>query len=130
MKNALHYWPSARYWNIALRTMHIVVTGALFGGHVFDVPRERLLPWLCATLLSGAALSVLEATPSLTTWFAEVRGLCVLGKLALLLAIPWFWPYRAGILLMILVAGCVGSHLPRRWRHYSPLHGRVMEPKS
>jgi hypothetical protein len=120
-------WPQRRFWNIACRTGHIVVTGALFGGHVFGAAPARLLPWLGLVILSGAVLILLEAYPE-PGWCGEVCGLCVLGKLALLACIPWLWSCRVPLLIGVLVLAGVGSHLPRRWRHYSLLRGPVSDP--
>ena len=118
--------PRARLWNIGFRTAHIVVTGALFGGHVFGISADRLLVWLYVTLVSGAALAALEAYPS-RSWFHEARGLCVLGKLLLLGSIPWLWSYRVPILVVVVIIASVGSHMPRRYRHYSIWHGPVSD---
>jgi hypothetical protein len=31
------------------------------------------------------------------------------------------------LLWSILVTGCIGSHMPRRFRHWSLLHGKEMQ---
>lgn len=118
--------PYARSGNIAARTVHIGVTGILFGGHVFDVPADKLFGWLYATILSGAALIFLEAY-SHGRWLYEGRGLAVMFKLLLLCSIPWLWPYRVAILAVVVVIASVGSHMSARFRYYSFLHGRVLE---
>jgi hypothetical protein len=121
--------PGARLWNIAVRTAHIGVAGVLVGGHVFDVPRERLLSWLYATILTGAILVFLEAY-SHGRWLYQGRGLLVYLKLGLLCLIPLFWDYRVEILACVIVLASVGSHMPARFRYFSLLHGRVVdEPK-
>ena len=120
-------WPTPRFWNIVARTAHIVVTAALFGGHVFDTNPARLLPWLYAALATGAVLVALEAYPSVS-WLWELRGLAVAGKAALLLAIPWFWPQRIWLLIAVFVLASAGSHMPRRWRHFSILTRRTVGP--
>jgi len=118
--------PYARAWNIGLRTAHIAVIAVLVGGHVFDVSRARLLPWLIATLVTGALLMFLEAFPHLR-WFYQGRGVLVMWKLLLLLAIPWFWDARVTILFTIIVLASVGSHMPARFRYYSVWHRRVVD---
>jgi hypothetical protein len=45
----------------------------------------------------------------------------------LLCLIPWLWQYRVPILVAVIVIASVGSHMPRRFRHYSLLHRRVVE---
>ena len=117
--------PHARSWNIALRTAHIGVCGVVLGGHVFDVQRERILIWLYLAIVTGAVLTFIEAYPKFL-WFCQGRGVCVLGKVALLCLIPWLWDYRVGILAAVVVIASVGSHMPARYRYYSLLHRRVI----
>src|SRR6056297_2378622 len=114
---------SARAWNIGLRTAHIGITGVLLGGHVFHVSRERLFCWLVASILSGIALTVVEAWSG-WKWFYQGRGLFVLAKLLLLGLIPWFWHYRVTLLVAVVAIGSIGSHMPGRFRYYSVVHRR------
>lgn len=93
---------------------------------MFGVEPERLHLWLYRTLATGAVLLALEAYPHVS-WCHEVRGLCVLAKMLLLCSIPWLWVYRVPILVVVLVIGSVGSHMPRPFRHFSILHGRVLD---
>lgn len=50
----------------------------------------------------------------------------MLTKLLLIASIPWLWPYRVPILAVVIVIGSVGSHMPRRYRHFSLVHGRAL----
>lgn len=118
--------PHARGANIALRTLHLIATGVLLGGHAFDVAAERLLAMLTLAVVSGAGLIFLEAYPS-CRWFYQGRGVLVLLKLGLLCLIPWLWDYRLPILLLVVVIASVGSHMSRRYRYYSLLDGRVLQ---
>ena len=111
---------AARACNIALRTAHIGVTGLLLGGHFFGIAAGRLLPLLYMAILTGAALGIAEVYPNWSGVF-EVRSLVIAAKLVLLCLIPLLWDYRVGILLMVLVMASAGSHMPRRFRHYSVL---------
>jgi hypothetical protein len=117
--------PGARAWNIACRTAHIAASGILLGGHAFDVPADRLHTAFILTLVTGLALTFLEAYPS-ARWVYQGRGVLVLLKLALLALIPFFWPFRLPILLVIVVIASVGSHMPARFRYYSFVHRRVL----
>jgi hypothetical protein len=107
----------ARACNIALRTMHIAVTCMLVGGHYFGIEPERLYPWLYLTLFSGTALLFAEAYPD-WRWCCELRAWMVFAKLLLLGLIYCQWDYRVLWLLWILVIGSIGSHMPKRLRHY------------
>lgn len=109
-----------RAWNIALRTGHITVAGVLFGGHVFAIGAERLLPWLYLTIGTGSLLLILEAYPS-WRWCYQGRGAMVLTKLILTCLVAWFWEYRVALLIGVIVLGSVASHMPRRFRYCSLL---------
>lgn len=114
-----------RAWNIALRTAHIGAMGILLGGHAFDVSPDRLRLSLWLTIGTGLVLAVIEAGPSLL-WFHQGRGVMTLTKLALLCAVPLAWDYRLPILLVVIVLGSVGSHMPARFRYYSFLRREVI----
>ena len=110
-----------RAWNIASRTLHIAVTGMLLGGHFFGVSAGRLLPFLYLAILSGAALGAAELYPDWRGVF-EIRSLMIAAKLAFLGLIPLLWDFRVAILLLVLVMASTGSHMPRRFRHYSVIN--------
>jgi len=118
--------PYVRAWNIGTRTAHIAVTSVLVGGHVVDVSKTDLVPWLVATIITGVMLIVIEAFPR-WCWFYQGRGLFVVVKLMLLAAIPWTWDYRVPILFAVIVIASVGSHMPGRFRYYSVVHRRVLD---
>jgi len=113
----------SRALNIALRTAHIGVTGALFGGHVFAIAARRLLPCLYLTILTGVALVIVELYPDWRRLF-EVRTAMIAAKLCLLCLIPWLWTWRVAILIGVIVIASIGSHMPRRYRYYSILRYR------
>ena len=118
--------PGSRAWNIAFRTAHIGATGILIGGHLFDVDEARLRMSLYVSILTGVCLIFVEAYPT-CRWLVEGRGVMVLIKLALLCLIPFFWNYRVSILLVVLAIASIGSHMSKRFRHYSLVHRRVVE---
>ncbi len=118
--------PHARAWNIAARTSHIAVTSMLVGAHAFDVPPVRLHTLLWLTIATGSVLIVLEAYSVTFRWLYQGRGLMVLAKLALLVAIPWAWSIRLPLLLIVIVLASVGSHMPARYRYYSVVDRRVL----
>lgn len=117
-----------RALNIALRTAHIGSMGVLLGGLVFEVAFESLERTLWLTVGTGLALAVVEAGARLT-WLHEGRGLMTLFKLALLCTVPLVRDYRLPLLLAVVVVASVGSHMPRRFRHYSLLRRKVLVDK-
>ncbi len=124
----MRFLPGARALSIALRTLHLVAFGVLLGGHTFAVDPEKLLLSLYLTILSGLGLIALEIYAVGLYWLVLGKGIMVLLKLALLLLIPFFWEARAPLLLLVVVIASVGSHMPARYRHYSFLERRVIEP--
>lgn len=116
--------PYARAWNVGARTVHLAATGTLLGGHVFGVAADMLLAWLWVAMASGAVILAVELYTSFD-WLAQVGGLAVVLKLALLCVIPFAWPARVPILFVVVVIAGVGAHMPGRFRHYSLLYRGV-----
>jgi len=117
--------PGSRWLNIAARTVHLAATGTLLGGHVFGADAATLMPLLWVALASGAVMIAVELYPT-AHWAHQVCALFVYAKLALLGLIPFAWDRRVPLLLAALVLASVGSHAPRRVRHYSVWYRRVM----
>jgi hypothetical protein len=111
-----------------LRTAHLIAAGALYGGHVYGVEAERLVPALAAVLATGGAFLGLEVYQA-SIWLVQVRGVATMVKLALVAAVSLFWEIRVPLLTMAVIIGGVSSHMPGRWRYYSVLHGRVVGPQ-
>ena len=116
--------PYARAWNVGARTVHLAATGTLLGGHVFGVAADMLLAWLWVAMASGAVMLAVELYTSFD-WLAQVGGLAVVLKLALLCVIPFAWSARVPILFVVVVIAGVGAHMPGRFRHYSLLYRGV-----
>jgi len=114
--------PHARIWKIAFRTLHIVAISILVGGHAFGASVDQLRPLLVGAIGSGVGMATIETYPSLEV-FHQGWGLLLLFKLALLCVIPFAWSYRLPILIAVMIIGSVGSHMPRKFRHYSFIYG-------
>lgn len=117
--------PYARGISILFRTVHIAAIGILLGGHVFAVPASRLLPFLYLSIISGAGLIGIELYSS-CKWVYQGKGILVLIKLLVVAAAAVFWEQRVWLLLIALVMGSVGSHMPGRFRYYSIRHRGVI----
>jgi hypothetical protein len=118
--------PGGRSLNIGLRTAHLLAASILLGGHVFAVSADQLIAWLWLTILTGAGLIFQEMYRSFR-WAYQLMGVLVEVKLVLILAAGVFWDQRVPLLMLVIVLGSVGSHLPARYRHFSFVHGRVLE---
>jgi hypothetical protein len=117
--------PHSRWWNIAARTVHLAATGLILGGHAFGADADRLLPLLWVAIATGGVMIAVEVYPT-AHWAHQVCALFVYAKLAILCVIPFLWDHRVAMLLLVLVLASVGSHAPRRVRHYSLYYRRVM----
>ena len=119
-------FPFRRTVCTGLRTVHILTSGILLGGYIFDQPTVALEPWLLATVISGVLLLAtdLHATAAV---LVEVRGIAVLIKLVLLALVPVFWDTRITLMVASLVIGSIVSHMPKRYRHKVLLfHGKIV----
>jgi hypothetical protein len=120
--------PAARLLRTILRTAHLIATGALYGGHIYGVEPERLVPALAAVLATGGAFLGIEVYQA-SVWLVQIRGVATLVKLALVAAVAPFWEFRVLLLTLAVIIGGVSSHMPGRWRYHSVLHGRVVGPQ-
>jgi hypothetical protein len=110
-------FPGRRWVRTTSRTAHIIAFSILLGGHVFGASAEALLPWLYASIATGAALAATDLHQSFL-WLGEVRGVAILGKLALLCVVPFWWEARIAILIAVVMVGSVVSHMPSRYRYW------------
>ncbi len=118
-------FPGRRAVRTGLRALHVFAAGTLLAGHIFEIPRDSLMPWLMAAVATGAALIATDVHASLA-FACEVRGLLVLMKILLVAVVPFLWDVRVGLLAVALAIGVVGSHMPGRFRHRLLwLRGRV-----
>ena len=115
-----------RFLRTTLRTLHVLAVSAYYGGHVFSVANDRLMPALTAVLATGSLFMLFEISRA-PVWIHQLRGVGTFLKLALLVSTAVFWEQRVLILSLIVVIGVLISHAPRRFRYYSVLERRVVE---
>jgi len=111
-----------RWLGIAARTSHIGVMAVLFGGSLLLVPFVRLSPWHHLTIATGCILVALEYLHD-SRWPHRGKGLLALVHIVLCLLIHFLPALTIPLLWLILISGCIGSHMPRRLRHWSFLQG-------
>lgn len=110
-----------RWANIALRTGHVCASCLLCGGLVFTASSVELAGWLNWTALSGSALCGLELIHDVQ-WPHRGKGLLGLAHIVLAVVLGMgLGP--AWLAFVVIVLGCVGSHMPRAYRHWSILYG-------
>jgi hypothetical protein len=107
-----------RFVDIALRSAHVLVISVLFGGAVFNIPASQLLPLQRLAVVTGVALIVSEIFHR-PHWPTQIRGVMVFvhaGLLGLAILRP---NLAVSCLCAALVLGMVGSHMPKKFRHWS-----------
>ena len=109
-------FPFRRNIRNLLRALHILFTGILIGGLVFQQAVTALEPWLYAAVLSGLLLLATDLYAGIAVLF-EVRGLLIMLKIGLLFLIPLFWDFRVLLLICIVFISVFGSHMSKRYRH-------------
>ncbi len=113
--------------DVFLRTCHIGVASVLFGGVVWGVPFERLLPlWHPLAVGSGCALIVSGVSQS-RHWPYQVRGVTALVHMGLLGLVHIRKDLMVPVVAVVMVLGVVGSNMPGYLRHWSFLHGERVD---
>jgi len=118
--------PYNRGISIGFRTLHLLASGLLIGGHAFGAEPQRLIGLLYLTAGSGLGLILLELYRSFD-WVYQGMGLMVIVKTAITVLAGFWWEQRVPLLCLVVVLGSVGSHMPASYRHYSLWHGRVLQ---
>ena len=109
-----------------LRTLHLIAFGAFYGGHVFGVDNQALLPALLAVIGTGVAFLLFEIWRA-PVFLIQVRGLATYAKVALLIVSYWFLDEQVAILTVIAVIGSLVSHVPASIRYYVVFAGKVID---
>jgi hypothetical protein len=109
---------------VAARTVHVAAMALVLGGVAWRAPEEALQGSVALTIASGLALLSLDLWKS-GRYFVEGNGLAVLLKLALLGMGLLFPGERLAWYLSATAVASIGSHMPKSWRHWSPLDRRV-----
>jgi hypothetical protein len=122
----LRSFPGQRWVRISIRTAHLLSMGLLIGGFAGGLPLEQLSAAFWWTLLTGVVFVAVELHASFIFLF-QLKGIAVLAKTLLLLA-AWAEPrYAMSCLVFAVVIGGISSHMPGKYRYFSPLHGRVIK---
>ena len=119
-------FPGKRAVRILLRTLHLVGTAGMGGGHLYHAPREAWMPYLVLTVASGAVLVLIDVWSS-GIWLIQLRGVAILVKLVGL----WVVHLRpewagAGLLVAVVISGLI-AHAPGDVRYWSVVHRRRVD---
>ncbi len=113
-----------RILDVALRAAHVLLISVLFGGAVFKIPVHQLLPWRFPAIASGIALIASEVFHNLH-WPYQGRGVMVYMHVGLFVLYCFRPDLAIPCLSTALVIGMAGSHMPKKLRYWSFMHGRV-----
>ena len=116
-----------RTLDVALRTAHVAVTSVVFGGAVYGIPFRQLSSWFHLATATGCALIVSEVY-HWPHWPYQGRGVMGLIHIGLLVIIYVRPDVLVPVLIMVLVFGMVGSHMPKKLRYWSFIHRRLLAP--
>jgi hypothetical protein len=119
-------FPAQRWVRISVRTWHLLAMGYLLGGtaHGLALADQPLGVWM--TFASGAVFVALELYAS-CVWLLQLKGLAVIVKLLLLGAAVAATGSGLPYLVAAVVIGGISSHMPGKYRYYSPFHGRIVK---
>lgn len=99
------------------RSLHILCFSIFLGGFFFGQEPGMLNSWYVGTIVSGLGLFAIDLYSSFVMLF-EVRGISVMLKIILLLALPLLHDLNQLWLLMLLVIfSSFSSHSSRKLRH-------------
>ena len=116
----------SRWLRTSLRTLHLIAFGAFYGGHVFHVDDQALIPALVAVVGTGIAFLLFEVWRA-PVFLVQVRGLVTYSKVALLFASYGFPDHQVAILTVIAIMGSLVSHAPASSRYYALFRGEVID---
>jgi hypothetical protein len=115
-----------RWLDVVLRAAHVLVISVLFGGAFFNIPGYQLLRWRHLTIATGCVLILSEVFHS-RLWPFQGRGMMVFIHVGLF-SLACFQPRLAiPCLVATLIVGMLGSHMPKKLRHWSFIHGQVKD---
>ncbi len=126
----ISYESGQRWINIVLRTLHVAAAAVVFGAVILQQKYTVFHYWHHAMIGSGCALVLAEWLHD-QRWPHRGKGLLV--QLHALLAVSvHFSPEQWWVLIvwLVLISGCIGSHMPRRFRHWSAKDGWEQRQKA
>lgn len=113
-------FPGARAWQVGARTVHLAAMALVVGGVAAGRSASELAVPVALTVASGLALLGIDLYKSGAV-LVEGAGLATLLKLALVAAGALLPSVRLEAYLAAVAIAAVGSHMPKTWRHWSPL---------
>ena len=111
-----------RALKITIRAVHTLCAGVLTGSYLLNSGEEAQSLWLLWTVGTGLGMLSLDLIESVA-FLAQVRGVVLMIKIAVLLALPIFGAATGPLLAILMVVAVISSHAPSRVR-YAVIFGR------
>ena len=111
---------------IGVRTWHLMSMAYLVGGTALGTPLADQEAVMWNTFASGLVFIALELHASFI-WLFQLKGWAVMLKMMLLGSALFSSTHPLPYFLAALVIGGISSHMPGKYRYYSPWHGRVVK---
>ena len=115
-------FPGQRAIKISLRGVHTLCAGVLTGSYLLDAGADAQAMWLLWTVGTGIGMLTLDLLESVG-FLAQVRGLVLLLKVAVVLALPMFGAACGWVLGGLMVIAVVSSHAPSKVRYATWIGG-------
>lgn len=106
-----------RWFNITLRTLHLVGVAGASAAFLQGAPHTSVLPFLYLMLCSGVLLSLLYFWTH-GAWLLQLSGISILIKVALLLVAIALPTWQAPLFILIIIISGLIAHAPARVRGY------------
>ena len=109
-----------------MRALHLLGVAGVGGGVLFGLEQGLWLHYWWLALVSGALMMLMDITAN-TSWFIQIRGIAIIVKLLLLLALGLDPGWDKFLLVAMVIISAVISHAPANVRYYSLYHRQVMD---
>lgn len=111
------HFPAQRWIKIILRALHVFCAGVYTGAWFFAIESGARTPWFIAALCSGLLLITVDLFET-GVFLLQLRGIIVMVKLALLVAIPFLGGGEARIMAGVVIASVISSHASSSFRYF------------
>ena len=115
-----------RWFEISLRTVHLIGISGVCSGYYFQTAQNLWLPFLYLTTITGILFITLEIWTN-GIWLIQVRGIAIIIKIFLLTCLPFLQGHEVIMLIIVIIISGLISHAPGDVRYYSVIHGQRLE---
>lgn len=115
-------FPGQRAVKITMRAVHTLCAGVLTGSYLLGSSEQTQALWLAWTIGTGLGMLLLDLIESVA-FLAQVRGLVLMAKVGVVLALPVLGDSTGVVLAAMMIVAVISSHAPSKVR-YAVVFGR------